>query len=535
MGNEAKPETPETGLPAGPVSSQVPGEQPDELTRFAMESARLDPFESRLPHREDHMARYVFKDTETTGADTRYDQILQFAAIMTDDALNELDVIDVRCRRLPNVLPNPVALAVTNIDPWTLKDNKMSFFEMARFVHEKYRLWAPATFMGHNTLGFDEEIERSMFWLNLLDPYVTNSKGSTRADTLTMLRVAHALRPGIIVVRNHPETGSPIFKLEVLAPDNGFDGHAAHDALGDIRANIHVAKILKNKAPDIWASMMRNANPKDVEELIAQPLVLMMTHFGKAEFFPAVRIAMNPSNKRQALMLDLSKDFKDWLGKSAQETADGIFSKDSPFQTIKSNGQPTVFSPTDPIAAEKWKEMCEATKDLQERRFDVMAHPTFVQNCIEALKLKAESFENSNNVEEQIYGGKFPTYNDKDTMKAFHSHSDWTERLSTASVFRDNKEDDRFHKIARRLFWSEAPHLLDPEVVKLIDQRVIMERICGPATQANGKPSRWTTLAMAREDMAKIQDHPLKDRIASWYDALEAAILADPSAIRTFG
>ena len=34
---------------------------------------------------------FVFYDTETTGLETAFDQILQFAAIKTDDELNELD------------------------------------------------------------------------------------------------------------------------------------------------------------------------------------------------------------------------------------------------------------------------------------------------------------------------------------------------------------------------------------------------------------------------------------------------------------
>ncbi|MGA6962789.1 MAG: exonuclease domain-containing protein, partial [Xanthobacteraceae bacterium] len=33
----------------------------------------------------------MFYDTETTGTDTVYDQILQFGAVLTDSELNELD------------------------------------------------------------------------------------------------------------------------------------------------------------------------------------------------------------------------------------------------------------------------------------------------------------------------------------------------------------------------------------------------------------------------------------------------------------
>ena len=53
---------------------------------------------------------YVFYDTETTGTETAFDQILQFAAIKTDDDFNELDRINVRCRLLPHIIPAPGAL-----------------------------------------------------------------------------------------------------------------------------------------------------------------------------------------------------------------------------------------------------------------------------------------------------------------------------------------------------------------------------------------------------------------------------------------
>ena len=47
----------------------------------------------------------VFYDTETTGTDTFFDQILQFAAIHTDVDLNEIDRFEIRCRLLPHVVP----------------------------------------------------------------------------------------------------------------------------------------------------------------------------------------------------------------------------------------------------------------------------------------------------------------------------------------------------------------------------------------------------------------------------------------------
>ncbi len=48
---------------------------------------------------------YVFYDTETTGTETAFDQILQFAAIRMDDDLNELARFNIRCRLLPHIVP----------------------------------------------------------------------------------------------------------------------------------------------------------------------------------------------------------------------------------------------------------------------------------------------------------------------------------------------------------------------------------------------------------------------------------------------
>ena len=58
---------------------------------------------------------YVFYDTETTGTVTAFDQILQFAAIKTDDDLNELDRFNIRCGLLPHIVPAPGALRATRV------------------------------------------------------------------------------------------------------------------------------------------------------------------------------------------------------------------------------------------------------------------------------------------------------------------------------------------------------------------------------------------------------------------------------------
>ena len=99
---------------------------------------------------------YVFYDTETTGTETTFDQILQFAAIRTDDNLNELERSNIRCRLLPHIIPSPIALHVTHVTPAMLIDSALpSHYEMIRQIRETLLAWSPATFIGFNAMSFD--------------------------------------------------------------------------------------------------------------------------------------------------------------------------------------------------------------------------------------------------------------------------------------------------------------------------------------------------------------------------------------------
>ena len=104
---------------------------------------------------------YVFYDTETTGVSTAFSQILQFAAIKTDDLLNEVDRFQVRCRLLPHMVPSPGALLVTVITPDVLLDEGLpSHYEAIQEIRQKLMECRPAIFIGYYSIGFDEELLR---------------------------------------------------------------------------------------------------------------------------------------------------------------------------------------------------------------------------------------------------------------------------------------------------------------------------------------------------------------------------------------
>ena len=125
----------------------------------------------------------VFYDTETTGTDVFFDQILQFAAIRTDEDLNEIDRFKVRCRLLPHVVPAPGAMRVNGIKACELTDPALpSHYEMVRSIRAKLLSWSPALFIGWNSIAFDEGLVRQALYKTLHNPYLTNSNKNTRSD-----------------------------------------------------------------------------------------------------------------------------------------------------------------------------------------------------------------------------------------------------------------------------------------------------------------------------------------------------------------
>lgn len=448
---------------------------------------------------------YVIYDTETTGDNPRFDQILQFAAIYTDDDFNELAHINIRSRLLPHIVPSPAALLVTRLEPSRLATG-WTYYDFARTIHQQLSEWSPACFLTYNGLSFDEEILRQAFWQNLFDPYLTNTRGSNRLDLLPLVQLAVAADPGLLQVRT-TENGNPSFKLEALAQDNGFDQHEAHDALGDVRATAHLARIVRSRAPRVWAQMMHLTNPATVQAMLAdEKAVRYVTHFGKARVHEVTRITSCPSNGKEIAVFDLAYDPARYLDLDAEALV-ALMTKgeERPIRRIKANKQPALLpidSPILPPAEPVPPELREA------RVAQIRSAPGFADRVAEALERRIESFAASPHLEDQIYNG-FPTRSDRRNMERFHETEDWNERYQIACNF----EDRRLKSLALRLFYCNAPEILIASKRDVITRAVIEHRIL-----ATGDVP-WTTLEKARASLAKYEGHPDLPMIRAWLDA----------------
>ncbi|OYY54667.1 MAG: exodeoxyribonuclease I, partial [Halothiobacillus sp. 28-55-5] len=166
---------------------------------------------------------FLFYDFETTGADPRCDRPIQFAALRTNEALEPIaPPITLYATLSPEVLPHPQAVLITGILPQTSANaGGTPEAEFAARIHRE--MMVPDTCaVGFNSLRFDAELMRFMFWRNLRDPYAHEWKnGNSRWDVLDAARAFRLLRPDGIFWPTD-EAGKPTLRLTALTEANGI-------------------------------------------------------------------------------------------------------------------------------------------------------------------------------------------------------------------------------------------------------------------------------------------------------------------------
>ena len=164
---------------------------------------------------------YIFYDFETTGLDTKFSQPIQIAAVVLDENFNPIDgqdPIDETCKLKDGMVPHPNAMLVHKV-PIDILKNGQSFYDMMDYVHKKFTSWGPATFIGYNSIRFDEEVLRSSFFQSLHDPYLTNTNRNSRTDLFKI--VSMLISEGVASVV--PSKFEVCFKCDLRSKQSCFD------------------------------------------------------------------------------------------------------------------------------------------------------------------------------------------------------------------------------------------------------------------------------------------------------------------------
>ncbi len=417
---------------------------------------------------------FLWHDYETFGAQPRRDRPAQFAAIRTDANLNEIgDPIMLYCQPAPDFLPDPVSCLITGITPQQCLEWGVPEYQFAATIEAAFS--QPGTIgVGYNTIRFDDEITRFMFWRNLIDPYAREWQNQCgRWDLLDVVRMTYALRPEGIEWPLR-EDGKPSFKLEHLAKANGLLHEAAHDALSDVRATIALARLIRERNPKLFDFCLalhkkdRVATEMGMHLMPAQRQPFLHV----SGMFPAERgciglvypLATHPSNKNEVLVWDCRYDPAELFGLDADTIRLRMFSKSAdlpegvtrlPIKSIHMNKSPMLVAnlkTLTPAMAARWD------MDLEQGRIHalaVAAGPDMGVVWDQVYHRPAAAGETD--VDEDLYGG-FINNNDKRKLESLRAEK--PERLATA---RPSFDDERLGELLFRYRARNFPHTLSEQ------------------------------------------------------------------------
>ncbi len=364
---------------------------------------------------------FLWHDYETFGTQVRRDRPAQFAAIRTDADLHEIgEPLMLYCRPANDFLPDPQSCLITGITPQLCLERGLPEYQFAAQIEQA--LSQPGTIgVGYNTIRFDDEITRFMFWRNLIDPYAREWQNECgRWDLLDVVRTAYALRPQGIQWPTKPEGGAS-FKLTDLTAANGLAHESAHDALSDVRATIALARLIKQAQPRLFEFCLGLRKKDKVAAELGLPTTPMYAKpfLHISGMFAAERgclalmwpLAMHPVNKNELIAWDLAQDPRPLAMLNADEIRLRMFTRSDdlpegvtrlPVKTIHLNKSPMVvgnLKTLTPEMAQRWG----LQMDVQ------LQHAALAQGLPDMSAIWPEVFkqpkEGPVDVDEDLYGG----------------------------------------------------------------------------------------------------------------------------------
>ncbi|MBB4199645.1 hypothetical protein CCR94_07220 [Rhodoblastus sphagnicola] len=396
---------------------------------------------------------YVLYDVETSGTSAHYDQIFQLGALLTDEHLNVLDRLELRCRRLPHVISNPEAMLATGVDATIRNGGDHSHYALVRAAQQTFNAWSPAIFCAHNGFQFDERMLRQALFQTLHRPFLTQSHGNQRIDSMTMAQACAILAPGRLTIPDL--NGKPTFRLGPLARANGvaFPEESAHDALHDVEAMRGLMAVMADRAPDVYAATLRNSNKKALLSLIRSHEILRFSavHAGRVISRIVAPVVTAPSNSNALCVFDLAHD-PDSIRRLTDAELVGAFSA-SPriLRTIKLGSAP-ILSPVGVFPGEP--RVTISANTLAERAKTIREDRTFQARIARAMDRHFAKSPASAAPAEQIYG-RFIDPADEVLCETFHE-TRWEDRR----LVLDQIGDDRLRVFGLRLIYAERPDLL---------------------------------------------------------------------------
>ena len=189
---------------------------------------------------------YLFYDLETTGLCESFDQIVRFAAILSNENLEVMDKYEISIQLRPDVVPSPHALIVTRLGIDDITSGVLEYDALKK-IHNIFNRPNQIN-LGYNSLNFDNNMLRFGFYRNLLDPYSHQYKNNSfRADVMNINLLYYLYKKDVINWADN----SPMKLENINTSNNLFDGKS-HDAMVDVEVTIELSRLLRNHDKPMW-------------------------------------------------------------------------------------------------------------------------------------------------------------------------------------------------------------------------------------------------------------------------------------------
>lgn len=362
------------------------------------------------------MITFFWHDYETFGAVPRKDRPAQFAGIRTDLELNEIEApVMVYCKPTADCLPSPEACLITQITPQECLEKGVTEREFAAIIERSFSV--PGTIgVGFNSIRFDDEVTRYLFWRNLIDPYAREWKnGCSRWDLMDITRALYALKPDTLIWPQNE--GKISFKLSEITKANGLMHEHAHDALSDVRATIGLARLIKEREPKFFNFCLQLRHKQAVLSQLSLDQKRPLLHV--SGMYPTEMgclgivwpLSMHPTNKNEVIVWDLAEDPSLLMALSAAEIRTRLFTRTAdlpaeierlPIKTISINKSPFVMHDLRVLSAERAGVL---QLDLERmHRHAEKAQALILPQALWNDVFQRDPFEKAD-VDEDLYGG----------------------------------------------------------------------------------------------------------------------------------
>ena len=409
----------------------------------------------------------VWFDTETVSIRTDINQIIQFAAIVTDEELNVKETHNIRVRLKKTVPIGVGACIVTGNNPLDLFSKEyMSEYDFSKFLDT---LLENRVIAGYNSHGYDDKMVAQCLYQNLHMPYKHKYSTGGSLDVLTLVTTVSNIYTDDFKI---PEAnGKPTFRLGLWCDANGIkvDQSKTHDALYDVELTLEAVRKAKAVAPDIYESWMASRSSRHVQQRIMKSLFMdnINVYFGKMY---SQRCMYIMSDDKSAFLFDLDYDPVEVFRYSSKQLLDSMINKSKtkykPIRHIRVNKAPMILDNihkhmdadsikkyesrlllvlNNPMILDKMKEVCDRYSDHIGAKYGNMKTDHI------------DSTETDVHISQRI-NEKFIEFdsNDENSMKKFHALTTWKERAEMIGEF----EDERLQIIARNIIYDNDPSAL---------------------------------------------------------------------------